>query len=792
MSKSIYDHAEIEKKWAKKWQDERLYDVDLSASESKYYCLDMFPYPSGTGLHVGHWRGYVLSDFYARYARLHGKNVLHPMGYDSFGLPAERAAIKYKSHPKKFTDEAIENYTRQLKEVAASYDWTKELSTSDPKYYRWTQWLFLQLFKHDLAEKRVSLVNWCPNDQTVLANEQVVNGCCERCGAAVTKKELAQWFLKTTEFSQELLDGLNEVDWPDRVKLLQRDWIGRSEGASVKFTTEKGEVEVFTTRPDTLFGVTALVLSPEHPLVVELTTSDQKAEVEKYVKEVQSKTDIIRQQNWDKEKSAVFTGSYAKHPLTNEDIPVWIADYVLMSYGTGAVMSVPAHDERDYLFAKAYDLPITQVITGSEELPFVDDGKLINSGEYNDLDSKTGAEKITEKLKSIGKGEKKTTFRLRDWLVSRQRYWGAPIPIVYDPDGKPHAVKEEHLPLLLPEDVDFLPGGESPVARSAEYKERAEKLYGKGWYFDTDTLDTFVDSSWYFLRYLSPTDDTQAFNKELVSKWLPVDLYIGGIEHATGHLMYSRFITKFLAKFGYISKDINEPFKQLFNIGAITMHGAKMSKSKGNVVSPDLLIEHYGTDALRGFELFVGPMEVEAEWNNHGMNGIHRFLIKLNNIFLDSIGNYGKDDLGNEFSSYFGKVEEMAKNFRTNTIIAEYMKFLTILEAKKPSQKVLEDFLITLSPVYPFIAEELWEKMGHAESIFKASWPEVKEFKQIPELKVMVDQKFVVFLQTEETDEQKVVEMAKALPEVAKKLENKEIIKSIYRQGQLINFLVKG
>jgi leucyl-tRNA synthetase len=877
--KNFYDHAAIEAKWNKHWQELSLYSVDPAKAQDgeAYYCLDMFPYPSGDGLHVGHWRGYVLSDVYARRAKLQGKTVLHPMGFDAFGLPAENAAIKNQTHPKEYTETAISNFTGQLHQLGASFDWSKTLNTSSPEYYKWTQWLFLQLFKHGHAEKRDGQVNWCPKDETVLANEQVVDGRCERCGSTVSKKNLSQWYFKTTSLAQELLDGLDEVEWPEHVKTLQRNWIGKSTGAELSFTSPAGDIRVFTTRPDTLFGVTAIVLAPEHPLVDALVTPENKASVAAYLEEVRSKTNVDRQQQKETAKTAVFTGSSAKVPLTGTEVPIWVADYVLMEYGTGAVMSVPAHDERDNQFARTHKLPIAQVIEPQyieekepgkvrPDLPFVPrdgiialvkhhsdnkylglkwkkvawgtwitggieagqtaeqaareeilqetgyknlkliaecgvvhgkffhvpknenrhlhghilnfelenderdnvteeeqaihelvwlkpneveqfmtadahkwawrvandphsvhagDGYLVNSGEYS---GKIASEADSDIVNAAG-GKSVTTYRLRDWLVSRQRYWGAPIPIVYDPDGQPHQVKEEHLPLTLPTDIDFLPGGESPLARSHEYVERAEKLYGKGWRFETDTLDTFVDSSWYFLRYLTPKDADKPFDRDLVKKWLPVDLYIGGIEHATLHLLYARYIARFLTKYGddssvpYLDSSAAEPFNQLFNIGMITLHGAKMSKSKGNVVSPDPLIEHYGTDALRGYELFVGPMDVEAEWNVNGINGIHRFLIKLWAIQpQEEVNEYAN----NLLHKYLTNIAPMIDGFRVNTWLSEAMIYVNEISKSGISKGALRDFLITLSPIFPYICEELWSKYDGEGSIFQASWPKVE------------------------------------------------------------------
>jgi len=753
--KKIYNHRLIEQKWNEIWAKNKPVDVTIDKKIDKYYCLDMFPYPSGSGLHVGHWRGYVMSDFYTRHAQLHGKTVLHPMGYDAFGLPAENAAIKEKSHPRKFTEQAITNFSKQLQQIGASFDWTKEINTSSPEYYRWTQWLFLQLYKKGYAEKRKSLVNWCPKDQTVLANEQVVDGCCERCGTKVTKKELEQWYFLTTKLAGELLAGLDNVDWPERVKHLQRNWIGKSEGANVKFPVKdsKNGIDVFTTRPDTLFGVTAVVLAPEHPLSAELAQKGGKTkEFNQYYKEVSAKTNVDRAQGKESQKTALYLGINAIHPLTNKEIPIWTADYVLMEYGTGAVMSVPAHDERDFIFAKTHHLPIKQVISFEAKLPYSGHGTLIDSGNYSGQPSVEAAERIVADLESADQGKFATTYRLRDWLVSRQRYWGAPIPIVYDPEGRAHPISSERLPVLLPDDVDFTPGGESPLARSVDFQNRAEKLYGKGWRYDTDTLDTFVDSSWYFLRYLTPQDDKNAFDRNLVAKWLPVDLYIGGIEHATLHLLYARFIYRFLEVEGYLKSTGGEPFKKLFNIGMITLRGAKMSKSKGNVVSPDPLIEHYGTDALRGYELFVGPMDLDAEWNPRGINGIHRFLIKLANIAPTAADNAATRA---KFDLYLTKINDQIRNYRLNTFLSSAMEFTNEMAKSGIDQETFGKFLTTLSPVFPYLCEELWQKLGHDSSIFQASWPIVESTnKQAVDVwKLLKNQKFIKNLEVSTGEE---------------------------------------
>ncbi|HEX9722401.1 MAG TPA: leucine--tRNA ligase [Candidatus Paceibacterota bacterium] len=750
-----YDHKKVERKWQKIWRKQNNFTADDKSKKEKLYVLDMFPYPSGSGLHVGHVEGYTATDIYSRFKRMQGYNVLHPMGWDAFGLPAENYAVKTGVHPKETTDAAIKAFRKQMDRMAFSYDWSREIGTHTPEYYKWTQWFFLLLYNNGLAYKAKASVNWCPSCQTVLANEQVQNGKCERCGTEVTQKELEQWFFKITEFAEDLIADLDKVDWPESTKLNQRNWIGKSEGATLKFEirstksetnskfkiqNSKQSIEVFTTRPDTLFGATYMVLAPEHPLVATLLETRNpkseirnKKEVIEYIENAAKKNEMERTE-LGKEKTGVeLQGVKAINPANNEEIPVWVADYVLAGYGTGAIMAVPAHDERDFEFAEKFGLEIREVVLGGDigKEAYLGSGVLVNSGKFDGMDSEKAKWEIT---KAVG-GTKKTNYHLRDWLVSRQRYWGAPIPIVYDPEGKPHPVSEEHLPWLLPTDVEFKPTGYSPLADSKEFVRRTEKIFGKGWKPEVDTMDTFVCSSWYYFRFANPGNGKEFASKEAVQKWLPVDMYVGGAEHTVLHLMYARFFTKVLHKLGYV--DFVEPFQKLRHPGTILAeNGQKMSKSKGNVVNPDDIIEEYGADTLRMFEMFLGPLEDMKPWNTKSIVGLHRFLNRIWN-FQFSIFNFQtnpKKDLENLRHKTIKKVTEDIDSLRFNTAIAALMECSNAL-GENVSKKDVEMLIILLAPVAPYMTEELWQQLGHADSVHSQKWPQY-DAKKVQEIKI--------------------------------------------------------
>lgn len=802
-----YRFREIEKKWKQKWRDSNAHGVNEKSTKPKYYCLDMFPYPSGNGLHVGHWRGYTISDVWSRYKVLEGYEVLHPMGWDAFGLPAENYAIKEGVHPSISTAKNVENFKRQLEEIGAMYDWDREINTSDPDYYKWTQYFFTKMFEKGLAYRKKMPINWCPSCKTGLANEEVVDGECERCGTPVTKKEMYQWMLKITAYADRLLDDLEGLHWPEKVKRMQAAWIGRSEGARLTFEVTghaETKIEVFTTRPDTLYGATYMVLAPEHPAVATITTEAQKIAVDEYAVETSKKSAIARQ-IVDKTKTGVFTGAYAIHPLTGENMPIWIADYVLMDYGTGAIMAVPAHDERDFEFAKAFELPIRTVIRADRDAVadgelYTGPGRLVNSEELNGLTVEEGKQAIVAKLANLGRGEKTVNYRMRDWVFARQRYWGEPIPIIYCDKCGTLPVPEEQLPVRLPNVERYEPTGtgESPLAAIEEFVNTTCPSCGGHAKRETDTMPQWAGSSWYFLRYADPKNHNEPFSREAVNKWLPVDQYIGGVEHAVLHLLYARFYTKVIYDLGLI--DFTEPFKHLFNQGMVTLNGAKMSKSKGNVVTPDDIIDQFGVDALRMYELFVGPPEDDADWNTNGLEGVSRFLNRFYRLVASSIDSPvpARDSLIKLRHRFLASLKERMESFRLNTAVSAFMEYINALttEAKQGLDKeTLETLAITVSPFAPHLGEELWEKLGHKTSVFAASWPAYEEsWLKDDEVEVVLQVNGKIrsrMMIAADISQQGAIEAAKAHPEMQEWLTGKSIVKELYVPGRLVNIVVK-
>ena len=772
----------------------------------KYYCLDMFPYPSGNGLHVGHWRGYVISDVWSRYKMLQGYYLIHPMGWDAFGLPAENYAIKMGVHPAVSTAANIKNIKRQINDIAAIYDWDMEVNTTDPEFYKWTQWIFVKMFKEGLAYEKEFPINWCPSCKTGLANEEVVNGCCERCGTPVTKKNLRQWMLRITKYADRLLSDLDKLDWPEKVKKMQTDWIGKSYGAEVDFPVEGREekITVYTTRPDTLHGATFMVLAPEHALAKSLATDETREAVEKYIFDASMKSNVDRLQ--DKEKTGVFTGTYAINPLNGEKLPIWLSDYVLADYGTGAIMCVPAHDDRDFEFAKKFDIPIIQVIAkdGKEIQNMTEayteaSGTMINSGEWNGMESSVLKKEAPHIIEKLGIGRKTVNYKLRDWVFSRQRYWGEPIPIVHCPKCGAVPVPEDQLPLRLPEVESYQPTGtgESPLAAIDEWVNTTCPCCGAPAKRETNTMPQWAGSSWYFLRYVD--NKKELVSKEKADKYLPVDMYIGGVEHAVLHLLYSRFYTKFLYDIGAI--DFDEPFVKLFNQGMITgKNGIKMSKSKGNVISPDDLVNDYGCDSLRMYELFVGPPELDAEWDDRGIDGVSRFLKRFWNLALDSIE---KDipatkEMEKTRHKMVYDITSRLEAFSLNTVVSGFMEYTNklIAIAKQNDgavdKETIETVTILLAPFVPHIAEEIWEKLGHEDSIFHAQWPaHDEELMKDDEIEVPVQingkTKAVISIPAEISKEDAIAEGKKA---VADKISG-NIIKEIYVPKKIINIVVK-
>ncbi len=735
-----YNPQAIEKKWQQKWADDKLYKVNDDDPRPKWYALTMFPYTSGD-LHIGHWYNNVPSDVLARYKRMLGYNVLHPYGFDAFGLPAENAAIREGIHPFKWTMENIDNMRRQVKSIGAIYDWDREVITCLPEYYKWTQWFFLKLYEKGLAYYGTAPVNWCPRCQSVLANEQVEDGKCWRCESEVVKRDLTQWLLRITQYADELLN-FDGIDWPERIKIMQRNWIGRSEGTEISFALEhpgvkEKEIRVFTTRPDTIYGVTFMVLAPEHPLVAKLTTPDNKSEVEAYIAKSRKMTEIERLST-EKEKDGVFTGAYCVNRLNNIKVPIWIADYVLASYGTGAVMAVPAHDERDFAFAKKYKLPIPVVIAPPDwdgkalKEAYIEPGNMVNSDKFNGMASEKGIVAVSEYLEEKGWGKRTVSYKIRDWLVSRQRYWGAPIPIIHCPKCGIVPVPEKDLPVLLPEDAEFKPTGESPLKYHEKFVNVKCPKCGGAAKRETDTLDGFMCSCWYMERYTSPHENDRAFDPVKLKKWMPVDFYSGGAEHAVMHLLYTRFFTKAICDMGIV--DFREPFLRLFNQGIILMGHTKMSKSRGNVVNPDEYVAELGVDTVRGYMMFIGPWEQGGEWDDSGISGITRWLNRLWNLVVEdykSSGSSGEEDLMRLVHQTIKKVTEDFDKIRLNTMVAALMELTNYMGKVKEAGSVsvktwneaTETLLLLLAPSAPHISEELWQKTGNKYSIHNQTWP---------------------------------------------------------------------
>ena len=800
-----YNHKEIEKKWRHNWD---VTPINKDTTKPKYYCLDMFPYPSGSGLHVGHWRGYVISDVWSRYKMLHGYHIIHPMGWDAFGLPAENYAIKMKTHPAISTAANIANIKRQINEIASLYDWDMEVNTTDPKFYKWTQWIFVQMFKKGLAYEKEMPINWCPSCKTGLANEEVVNGCCERCGAEVTKKNLKQWMLKITAYADRLLADLDKLDWPEKVKKMQADWIGKSYGAEVDFKLENSDekITVYTTRPDTLYGATFMVLAPEHAMAKALATDETRADVEEYIQMAANKSSVDRLQG--KEKTGVFTGSYAINPLNGAKVPIWLSDYVLADYGTGAIMCVPAHDDRDFAFATKFNIPIIQVIAkDGKEIENMTEayteavGTMINSGEWNGMESSVLKKEAPHIIEEKGFGRATVNYKLRDWVFSRQRYWGEPIPIVHCPDCGAVPVPEEQLPLLLPDVESYEPTGtgESPLAAIDEWVNTTCPCCGKPAKRETNTMPQWAGSSWYFLRYIDNKNDKELVSREKADKYLPVDMYIGGVEHAVLHLLYSRFYTKFLHDIGVV--DFDEPFKKLFNQGMITgKNGIKMSKSKGNVVSPDDLVRDYGCDSLRLYEMFVGPPELDSEWDERGIDGVYRFITRFWKLAVDSIEANVEPtkEMIKLRHQMVHTITRRLEDFSLNTVVSGFMEFNNkfIELAKKEGgidKETIQTFVTLLAPFAPHIGEELWERLGNTGSVFENNkWPEAdEELMKDDEIQVPVQingkTKVVISVPADISKDDAIAQGKEALGD---KLTG-NIIKEIYVPGRIINIVAK-
>lgn len=800
-----FDHKSIETKWQHYWENNKTFKTGEESGKRKFYALDMFPYPSGAGLHVGHPEGYTASDILARMKRMQGYNVLHPIGWDAFGLPAEQYAIDTGNDPAEFTEHNINTFRRQIKSLGFSYDWDREINTTDPEYYKWTQWIFLKLYEKGLAYIDEVAVNWCPALGTVLANEEVIDGLSERGGHPVERRPMKQWMLRITAYADRLLADLETVDWPENIKDMQRNWIGRSEGAEVTFGIDGHDetFTVFTTRPDTLFGATYAVLAPEHPFVEKITTAEQRVAVDVYLDEVKHKSDLERT-DLAKGKTGVFTGAYAINPVNNAKMPIWIADYVLISYGTGAIMAVPAHDERDYEFAVTFDLPIIEVLAGGDitKEAFTGDGLHVNSDFLDGLNKEDGIKMMIDWLEAKEIGTKKVTFRLRDWLFSRQRYWGEPIPIIHWEDGSIEALKEEELPLLLPKATDIKPSGtgESPLANITDWVNVTDEN-GRQGRRETNTMPQWAGSSWYFLRYIDPNNTEALADVDKLKEWMPVDIYIGGAEHAVLHLLYARFWHKFLYDIGVVPT--SEPFQNLFNQGMILgENNEKMSKSKGNVVNPDDIVESHGADTLRLYEMFMGPLDASIAWSTNGLDGARRFLDRVWRLLVDDQDQVTSklvdtDRTGKLEKVYHQTVKKVTENYedlKFNTAISQLMVFINdCYKAEELPKEYIEGFVKLLSPVAPHMTEELWAHLGHTETITYEAWPAFDEAKLVDdEIEIVVQingkAKIKLMVPTDTTKEQ-LQELAMSDDSIKEQINGKTIRKVIAVPGKLVNIV---
>ena len=842
MPGGAYDHLAIEKKWQAYWLENKTFKAEIDHSRPKYYILDMFPYPSGDGLHVGHPAGYTATDIVARYKRMKGFNVLHPMGWDAFGLPAEQYAMRTGEHPAEVTNQNCAIFKRQIQSLGLSYDWDREINTTDPKYYKWTQWIFGVLFERELAYEVEAPVNWCPALGTVLANEEVKDGKYVETGDPVEKRMMRQWMLKITEYAERLLEDLDDLDWPESIKAMQREWIGRSEGADVIFKVAGTDLEftVFTTRPDTLFGATYCVLAPEHSLTMQITTDEQREAVAAYVEEASKRSDKDRMIE-DREKTGVFTGAYAINPVNDEEVPIWIADYVLAEYGYGAIMAVPAHDTRDYEFAKQFGLPIIEVVSGGDisKEAYTGDGVLVNSPPINGLNVPDAVKKISVWLEERGLGKATVNCRMRDWLFSRQRYWGEPCPLITLEDGTVRAVPLSDLPLELPDLDEYKPteDGQPPLARATDWVNTTDPETGQPAKRETNTMPQWAGSCWYFIRFCDANNDEEACSKEAESYWMPVDLYIGGAEHAVLHLLYSRFWHKVLYDAGYVST--KEPFTRLFNQGMMLAYSyqdargkyyypdqvekrddqwyvkdtdtrvsaqvEKMSKSRYNVVNPDTVVRDYGADSMRLYEMFMGPLERERPWTEEGIQGVHRFIRRVWSLFIDQetgaihprIGESGGDEAMLRALHYMIKeVTDDIENLEFNTAIARMMEFVNLgLKAKSINKEWLEQFVLVLSPFAPHMAEEVWERLGHDNTLAYEPWPKYDEALLVEdtiEVPVQVNGKVRAVIEVPaDADKDTIIAAARAAPKVAQHIEGKSIVKEIFVPGRLVNLVVK-